>query len=270
MSTSTRATPRWAGRGAGRATVSTVRLTLLHTRYAVTETVRIPVAVVGTVVFPALTLLVFIVPQTALAQDPAGATGAVAQLAVFGAMSVALFTHGAGIAEDRALPWDTHLRTLPVGPVPRFVARVLLGAVFALAALVPLVVVALLFTAATTTPGRFLGALGGLLLAGVPLLALGLAIGFTLPAKAALAVAQVLLLPLAFAGGLFLPPSTMPGWLAAVSVLTPTRAGRDLVVGLATGTDVPSSALPVMLAWTVLLGAVAVLAVRRDEGRRFR
>lgn len=253
-----------------RRTVSTLRLTLLHTRYAITETVRVPVAVVGTVVFPALTLLVFIVPQRVLADDPAGATGAVAQLAVFGAMSVALFTHGAGIAEERALPWDTHLRTLPVGPVPRFAARVLLGAVFALGSLVPLVVIAVLFTAATITPGRFVAAGGGLLLAGVPLLALGLAVGFTLPARAALAVAQVLLLPLAFVGGLFLPPSTMPDWLAAISVLTPTRAGRDLVVGLATGSDVPSSALPVMLGWTVVLGAVAVAAVRRDQGRRFR
>lgn len=250
--------------------VPTARLTVLHTKYSVLELVRVPIAVVGTVVFPALSLLVFIVPQEALAQDPLNATGAVAQLAVFGAMSVALFTHGAGIAEDRALPWDTHLRTLPVGSVPRFVARILLGALFTLGALVPLLLVAVLLTEASITPGRFVLALGGLLVAGIPLLALGLAVGFTLPAKAALAVAQVLLLPLAFLGGLFLPPSIMPGWLDAISTLTPTRAGRDLVVGLATGLDVPATALPVMIGWSLVLGAVAVVAMRRDEGRRFR
>ncbi|WP_432493598.1 ABC transporter permease [Kineococcus auxinigenes] len=246
-----------------------LRLTWLHTRYQVTETLRVPVVVVSTAVFPALILAVFVVPQAA-SMSPLGATAAVAQLAVFSAMSVSLFTHGAGIAEDRALPWDTHLRTLPVGAGPRFTARVLMGAFFTVLGLVPLLVLAALVTDATTTPARFAAGLGGLLLAGLPLLAMGLAVGYSVPAKAALALAQVLLLPLAFAGGLFLPPEAMPDWLAGISTWTPTRAGRDLVVGAVTGTDVPSTALPVVLGWTVLLGALAVWAIRRDQGRRFR
>ncbi|WP_432504880.1 ABC transporter permease [Kineococcus arenarius] len=246
-----------------------LRLTWLHTRYQVVETLRVPVVVVSTAVFPALILAVFVVPQAA-SMSPLGATAAVAQLAVFSAMSVSLFTHGAGTAEDRALPWDTHLRTLPVGAGPRFAARVLMGAFFTVLGLVPLLVLAALVTDATTTPARFVAGLGGLLLAGLPLLAMGLAIGYSVPAKAALALAQVLLLPLAFAGGLFLPPEAMPDWLAAISTWTPTRAGRDLVVGAATGTDVPSTALPVVVGWTVLLGVLAVWAIRRDQGRRFR
>ncbi|WP_432535452.1 ABC transporter permease [Kineococcus arenarius] len=246
-----------------------LRLTWLHTRYQVVETLRVPVVVVSTAVFPALILAVFVVPQAA-SMSPLGATAAVAQLAVFSAMSVSLFTHGAGTAEDRALPWDTHLRTLPVGAGPRFAARVLMGAFFTVLGLVPLLVLAALVTDATTTPARFVAGLGGLLLAGLPLLAMGLAIGYSVPAKAALALAQVLLLPLAFAGGLFLPPEAMPDWLAAISTWTPTRAGRDLVVGAATGTHVPSTALPVVVGWTVLLGVLAVWAIRRDQGRRFR
>ena len=258
-----------AARSGGRRPAGALRLTWLHTRYQVTETLRVPVVVVSTAVFPALILAVFVVPQAGGA-GPAAATGAVAQLAVFSAMSVSLFTHGAGTAEDRALPWDAHLRTLPVGAGPRFAARVLTGGFFTLLGLVPLLVLAALVTDATTTPTRFLAGLGGLLLAGLPLLALGLAVGYSVPAKAALALAQVLLLPLAFAGGLFLPPEVMPGWLASISTWTPTRAGRDVVVGAATGTGVPGTALPVLLGWTLVLGAVAVRAIRRDQGRRFR
>ncbi|WP_337062469.1 ABC transporter permease [Kineococcus sp. G2] len=258
-----------AGRLARRRPAGALRLTWLHTRYQVLEALRVPVMVVSTAVFPALILAVFVVPQSG-GMGPAADTAAVAQLAVFSAMSVSLFTHGAGIAEDRALPWDTHLRTLPVGALPRFAARVLMGAAFTVLGLVPLLVLAVLLTDATTTPARFAAGLGALLVAGLPLLALGLALGYSVPAKAALALAQVLLLPLAFAGGLFLPPQAMPGWLTAISTWTPTRAGRDLVIGAATGTDVPSTALPVLVGWTVVLGAVAVWAIRRDQGRRFR
>ncbi|WP_432486533.1 ABC transporter permease [Kineococcus sp. SYSU DK018] len=271
MSTPTPA-PARAGGDPGvrrRRPAGALRLTWLHARYQVVETLRVPVVVVSTAVFPALILAVFVVPQSGAA-GPLADTAAVAQLAVFSAMSVALFTHGAGISEDRALPWDTHLRTLPVGAGPRFAARVLMGAFFTVVGLVPLLVLAVLLTDATTTPVRFAAGLGGLLVAGLPLLALGLAVGYSVPAKAALALAQVLLLPLAFAGGLFLPPQAMPGWLASISTWTPTRAGRDVVIGAATGLDVPATALPVLLGWTVVLGAVAVWAIRRDEGRRFR
>ncbi|MEW1956759.1 ABC transporter permease [Kineococcus sp. NPDC059986] len=245
------------------------RLTWLHTRYQVLETLRVPVVVVSTAVFPALIFTVFVVPQAG-EMSPLAATAATAQLAVFSAMSTALFTHGAGIAEDRALPWDTHLRTLPVGATPRFLARVLMGAFFTLLGLVPLVLLSALLTDATVTVPRFLEGLVALLAAGVPLLALGLAIGYSLPAKAALALAQVVLLPLAFAGGLFLPPETMPDWLQSISVWTPTRAGRDLVTSAVTGLDVGTRVVPVLVGWAVVFGAVAVWAIRRDQGRRFR
>ncbi|MEJ5912983.1 ABC transporter permease [Pseudokineococcus sp. 1T1Z-3] len=257
-----------AGRGSteGR---GVLRLSWLHTRSLFVETVRVPIAVVGTVVFPALTLLFFVVPQP-FAQDPAQATAAAAQISLFAVVSVCLFTYGVGVAEDRALPYDSYLRTLPVGAAPRLAGRVLNGLGFALVALVPVVVLATLLTAATLPASRLLLTGGALALAALPMLGLGLAIGYGLPTKAALAVAQLLLLPLAFGGGLFLPPETFPSWLDALSTWLPTRAGRDLVVSAATGVDLPVTALPVLAGWVLLTAALAVLAYRRDEGRRFR
>jgi ABC-2 type transport system permease protein len=104
----------------------------------------------------------------------------------------------------------------------------------------------------------------------VPLFALGITIGYSLSTKAAMAVAQSLLLPLAFGGGLFLPPDMFPGWLDAISTWLPTRAGRDLVVTATTGTDLPGTTLLMLGGWTLLTGSLAVWAYRRDEGRRFR
>jgi len=248
---------------------SIVRLTGLHTRYQFTETIRIPIAVIGTMLFPSLSILFFIVPQP-FAQDAEAATVATAQLAVFAVMSVCLFTYGVGVAEDRALPWDGYLRTLPVGPVPRLAGRLLNGFAFVILGLLPLVLLAWLLTAATLPFSRLALTLGALLLAGVPLFALGITIGYSLSTKTALAVAQSLLLPLAFGGGLFLPPDTFPGWLDAISTWLPTRAGRDLVVSATTGIDLPGTTVLVLAGWTLLTGSLATWAYWRDEGRRFR
>ena len=252
----------------GRGAVATGRMVLLHARYQFLETIRIPIAVVGTAVFPSLSFLFFVVPQP-FAQERDAATAAAAQLAVFAVMSVCLFTYGVGVAEDRSQPWDPYLRTLPAGPAPRLLGRLLNGLGFALIGLLPLTLLAWLFTAASLPWSRLGLTAGALALAAMPLLGAGLAIGYALSSKAALAVAQLLLLPLAFAGGLFLPPEVFPDWLDAISSWLPTRAGRDLVVA-ALGAGLPATVWPVLLGWTALTAALAVLAYRTDEGRRFR
>jgi ABC-2 type transport system permease protein len=125
-------------------------------------------------------------------------------------------------------------------------------------------------TAATLPPSRLALTAAALLTAGLPLFAAGISIGYSMSSKAALAVAQSLLLPLAFAGGLLLPPETFPGWLNSISMWLPTRAGRDLVVTASTGVGLPGSTLFVLAGWTIITGSLAVGAYRRDEGRRFR
>ncbi|WP_418275630.1 ABC transporter permease [Isoptericola jiangsuensis] len=245
------------------------RLAWLHLRFQFLETVRIPVAVIGNLVFPALALGFFVVPQQTVAQDPFFATTAVASLSVFAVMSSSLFSHGLGVSEDRQLPFDPFVRTLPAGPWPRMVGRIGNGTVMSLLALVPLLVVGWIFTAAAVTVVQLLGGIGTVLVVGVPFVLLGLAIGYSMPAKAAIAVVQVMVFPLAFAGGLFLPPMMFPAWLDTVSRFTPSRAGRDLVVEVTTGVPAYGGAWLVLLGWTAVFAVLAVLAYRRDEGRRF-
>lgn len=250
--------------------MTTLQLTALHARYQVLETLRIPVAVIGNMLFPSLAMFFFVVPQQEVAGNPVAATAAVGQLAMFSVMSTCMFTFGVGAAEDRALPFDPYVRTLPAGPMPRLLGRMLTGGFFALLGLVPLVVIGWLFTAATVTPGQF--ALAALVIVGValPFLGLGLGIGYSTSAKAALAVVQVILFPIAFAGGLFMPPQAFPDWLDALSQALPSRAGRDLLVQTVTDLPAYAGALPVLLGWGVLFVAFALWAFRRDEGRRFR
>lgn len=213
---------------------SSWRLLLLHTRYQLLEQFRIPMAVVGNIAFPAISFLFFVVPQSVVRDDPVAASAAAGQLALVSVLSVCLFTFGLSGAEDRGTPWDPYLRTLSAGVLPRLGARLITGVAFALLGTVTIALIALV-----TTSARFTGL-------------------------------QMLFLPLAFAGGLFLPPHTFPGWLDSFSVLLPSRGGRDLVVAALTSQPVPARAVVCVAVWALLAAVFAAWAYRRDEGCRFR
>lgn len=245
-------------------------LTVLHSRTQLLETSRVPMAVLGSLLFPVLSLAFFVVPSEA-ARDPFIATAATAQLVVFAVMNSSLFGYGVGVAEDRAQPWDAYVRTLPVGAGPRMTGRVVTGTAMSALGVIPVLVLAALATEATITLTGAVTGLAALLLASLPFLFGGLAIGYALPTKAALPVAQVVLFPLAFAGGLFLPPDTFPVWLDRLSGFLPSRAARDIVVEAATGSSSAASLqdLVVLLVWILATAALAAFAYRRDEGQRF-
>jgi ABC-2 type transport system permease protein len=247
-----------------------LRLTWLHLKFQFLETVRIPVAVLGNLLFPALAMFFFVVPQKEVAGNRLYATIAVAGLSMFAVVSASLFTHGVGVAEDRAQPFDPFVRSLPAGPGPRMAGRILNGAVFSLFGLVPLILIGWLFTEASASLPRLLAGIGTILLVSVPFVLLGMGVGYALAPKVALPVVQVVLFPMAFAGGLFLPAELFPHWLDALSQWTPTRAGRDLLIQSLTGEPAYVLAWVVLLGWTVAMALFAVWAYARDEGRRFR
>ena len=242
-------------------------LALTNARYHLLETVRIPIALIGTVFFPAVSMLFFVVPFAG--HDPVGATYATASMVCFAVMTSSLFTYGVGVSEDRGQPWDPYLRTLPAGAGPRFAGRILAGLAMTFGSLLPVVLIAALLTQATATPVQLALAVGAVVVVALPFTLMGLAIGYALPMKAALAVAQVLFFPLAFAGGLLSAPGQAPGWVEAIAPYVPTRGAVELLWA-SVGDFTPSGTAVAMLGvWTLVAGALAVWAYRRDEGRRF-
>ena len=125
-------------------------LALTNARFHLLETVRIPVALIGSTFFPAASMLFFVVPFAG--DHPIGATFATASMVTFAVMTSNLFAYGVGVAEDRAQPWDPYTRTLPAGPMPRFAGRVLANLVLTFISLLPVVLIAAFLTEATTTP----------------------------------------------------------------------------------------------------------------------
>ena len=243
-------------------------LVIVHARAAFDELRRTPAAVVPMMVFPALFFGMFVVP--AVSDDPVAATFSAASVLVFAVAGVAMFQFGVGVAEERAKPWEGYVRTLPVTGLTRFAGRLLMTVAFSALAVAPAVVVAAIFTEASVPLVRL--PLVGLALIGgaAPLVALGIAIGYSVPFKAAIPVANLVYLPMAFAAGLFLPPEMLPGWVQGFSPWMPLRAWAELVWAAALGEPVPWDDLLRWVAWLLLLATLALWAYRRDEGARWR
>jgi ABC-2 type transport system permease protein len=242
-------------------------LVLTHARFQLLETARTPIAIIGSAFWPAASMLAFVVPF--VGSDPVYATYATASMVTFAVMSTNLFQYGVGVAEDRVQPWEPYVRTLPAGAVPRFAGRLLSGFGLMVFSLVPVVLIAWLCTAATLTPLSFLVAFLATFVISVPFILMGLAIGYSVPPKAAVVVAQVLFFPLAFAGGLMTAPGGAPGFVEDLAPYLPTGASVRLMWAAVGDYPLQIGSVLSLIAWIVVLGGVALWAYRRDEGRRF-
>jgi ABC-2 type transport system permease protein len=242
-------------------------LVLTHARAQLIETARTPIAVIGSAFWPAASMLAFVVPF--VGSDPVYATYATASMVTFAVMSTNLFQYGVGVAEDRVQPWEPYVRTLPTGALPRFAGRLLSGFALMVFSLLPVVLIAWLCTAATVTPLSFLVALIATFVISDPFIIMGLAIGYSVPPKAAVVVAQVLFFPLAFGGGLMTAPGSAPGFVEDLAPYLPTGASVRLMWAAVGDYPLQIGSILSLLAWIVVLGGVALWAYRRDEGRRF-
>lgn len=246
-------------------------LLLTHTKYGLLETLRIPIVVVSVIVLPSLSFVFFALPN--ITDDAVEATVSTAALSVFAAMLICLFQFGAGIAEERQSPWDPYQRTLPVRPSQRLTGRLLVALPFVLVAVLPLLVLA--WTTTNANPGvlRVLAGLGLLVVGSLPLALIGIALGNALPSKAAIAVANLLLLPFAFLGGLFIPPDFLPDIVQTISPYVPTRGWLEIVmIGVLGQGGLEGTSELALVCWSgwLVVGALLALAAYRREESRYR
>jgi ABC-2 type transport system permease protein len=100
-------------------------------------------------------------------------------------------------------------------------------------------------------------------------MSIGLLVGsFAKTQQAATAIANLIILPMAFLGGAFIPLDFAPAWLQEASYVMPLRylvTGMQDVMARGEG---PSAALPaigILAALTVVLTTIAVRVFRWDE-----
>ena len=242
-------------------------LLIEHFRAAMLGLIRTPAYSATTILIPSV---VFIFLGATFADTRQSANLALGSISVFAVLGIAFFQFGVGIANERHSPWETFARILPVSRATRFAAMVLSGLTFTAAALMVLIAVALVSTDVGMAPGNWIRLLASLLVGAVPMAVLGIAIGYWCHPKAALPVANILNLALAFAGGLFFRPELLPDFLDRFSRLLPTRHMGELTWAAILGAPWPLESLLWLAGYTGLFGILAAWGFGRDEGANYR
>jgi ABC-2 type transport system permease protein len=186
----------------------------------------------------------------------------------FTILGTMLFQFGVGIATTRDDPWSSYLLTLPAAAWQRILAMLLVGLLFSTLFCLPLIAIGLVDGAVRgfdlpTASGAVVALAAGGLVHGL----FGLAMGYWLPARGAVAIANIVYFPLAFVGGLF--GGTPGGSLDAVRPWLSTGAWMDLLYAVDHGAPAGPPIL-ILGGYAVVFGAAALLGYRRVERTTYR
>lgn len=243
-------------------------MSLIPTYVAATVTplIRTPAYWVPLVVFPALLYSFFGVPPSQ--HDVQTANILLASWSAFAVIGIGFFQFGVSISQARESKWEDYARTLPVGGLPRFVAQIVSAAFFLAIALTLLWTVANLATPAALSLAQYARLLATLLAGVIPFVLMGAALGYSIPARGAVPIANLLYLPLSYFGGLWLPPSMLPSMIATVSPYTPTRQLGELAWAAVLDLPVPMDSVKGLAVYAGLSIMIALVMWRRDETLR--
>jgi ABC-2 type transport system permease protein len=204
-------------------------------------------------------------------RDGGGGTKAseylLASYAVFGVVTAALFAFGVGVATERASGWMLLKQAAPLPASAYLTAKVVTCMLFG--AVIVLLLAALGVTVGGVRFGaaQWLGLFAAVMFGCVPFCLFGLALGYVFPPTGAPGLVNLINLPLAFAGGLWLPHEMLPATLRAIAPVVPQHHLGRLALG--TVGLVPDPLAPHIgaLALFTLIGALAATAAYRRGGR---
>ena len=249
-----------------------VRIVAAESRAEFLKAARLPSFAIPTLAFPVLFYALF-----ALAMGGGRALGGVtvagymvATYGTFGVMGAAFAGLGVGIAVERGQGWLMVKRASPMPGIAYFAARMIMSMAFAA------IIVALLFALAATAggvrmPAASWAALAAVLVLGaLPFCAIGCALGFAAGPNSAVAVANLLYLPMAFASGLWIPIDVLPAFFQRIAPALPPYHLAQLALGVVgAGGGGRWMHVAALAGFTVLFAALATAAYRRDEGRTY-
>lgn len=259
---------------------SMARLLAAQILAEVRQAMRVPSFLIGVVAVPVMLYAMFGLPEAG--QIMAGGTdvGAMmfASLSCYGIVSLAIFTFGVDIAQERGKGWLRRLRATPMPMWAYFAGKCAMAVVFSAAILVATLAVAVLAGGVRFDPTRLLRTCLVLVSGALAFSTMGFALAYWTRPRAASAIGNLIFLPLAFASGFFYTLNALPGFLQDLAHYLPTYHFGQLVWNQlgpvadvqAFGSPAPDPLL-VHLAWVigcfVVFAVLAAVGYRRDLER---
>jgi len=240
---------------------SLLRLYALESWYELLKQLRTPAFVAPTLAFPVVFYLLFAVLLPGQWGGYSKPTYLLATYGVFGVVGPALFGFGVGMAMERQQGLLELKRVSPMPTGAYFIAKIAMSLVFGT------VIVLLLSAAAVGLGGvrmpfaTWLLMLGALLLGTLPFSAMGLWIGSLVQGQGAVAVVNLIYLPMSVLSGLWIPLFMFPTLLQKLAVLWPSWHLAQLVLGVVgqvEGVPYATHAAALLLMTTLFLSLAAL------------
>jgi len=247
---------------------------LKETKYEFLTRLRLRAYSLSVIGFPVMFYVLFglvLNPREANIAGTHFATYLIATYGTFGVMGASLFGTAAGLAAERGLGWLQVKRASPMPSLAYFTAKITMSLIFSA------IVVALLFGLGFALGGVNLPAAVALklfftlLLGSLPFCALGLAVGYLAGPNSAVAVLNLIYLPLSFCSGLWVPLMFLPKLLRQFAHLLPPYHLSQLALGAIGGGQHESSwgHCGVLIGFTLICLGIARLGSQRDENKAY-
>lgn len=246
------------------------------------QNVRVPEYAIGVLAVPIILYAMFGLTNTG--QKMPGGTDVgtilIGSFGAYGVVSLAIFTFGVDVAQERGKGWLRRLRSTPMPMWVYFVGKTAMALIFAVLIVAGITATATVFGGASVELDRLVRTTVVLLGGTIVFSTMGYALAFWTRPKAATAIGNLLFLPLSFVSGFFQPLGMLPQFLQDAAPWLPTyHFGRLVWSQIAPASDVaqltgqPLDSLTVHVVWVlgafVVFGVLTVIGYQRD-GRRER
>lgn len=247
--------------------VNYLRLLKVHSYYQMLEHLRQPMYVLTTLVFPAMFFWFFGVPN---AKNSEASLLLLGSFSCFAILGVVLFQFAIGISQEKNTPWSQYLSILPLPGSLRLIPRIINSLLVATASVLAVTAVSLLCTPLVFWDipwGRFLLAL---LFGALPFSFLGAALGYAVNSKSIVPLANLVYLPLSFAGGLWMPPNALPSAVQEISKYLPTRYFGEFAWAALLNRPLQAEHIWGLSIYTLIFLAVALFYFKKNQEQEFR
>lgn len=239
-------------------------------KYEVLKLIRTPVYAISTLLFPVMFYVLFgiIMNRNDGAMHRLVAKLLLVTFGCYGVIGAALYGFGVSLAMERGLGWLDVKRSTPMPPGAYFAAKLGMSLLFSAMVVVALLAVGILFGGADLSPMECVQVFASLVIGAIPFCAFGLAIGYVVRPTAAVAIVNLIYLPMSFLSGLWIPVEFLPPTVQKLAVFLPPNHFAELVRSQvnaeSTNHGSPLVHLGVLAGFTLVCVLFAKVAARRE------
>lgn len=208
------------------------RIHALEAWYQFLGVLRTPAFAIPSLAFPVVFYVLFAILLPGKWGEYEKSAYLLATYGAFGVIGPALFGFGVGLAIERERGWLELKRVSPMPAFAYFLAKIAMSLVFGLAVVCLLSIAAIGFGGVRIDPLVWLQLVAVLLLGTAPFCALGLLVGTLVKGQAAVAIVNLIYLPMSVLSGLWMPLFAFPAVIQKLAVIWPAYHLAQMALGV--------------------------------------